>query len=110
MPNSLANASRGPSGARRNADDLGGVRSEAPQGGSVQPRDESGANHANTNDHEFYLLSQVVIHDGKSVPYWPHPPAPSPHVERGSLSPRWSDSGPPMVPPLRRGTVHSLPW
>ena len=74
MPNSPANASRGPLGARRHADDLGGVRSEAPQGSRVQAGDESGANHANTNDHEstssarlFYTTAKVyrtVIHTG----------------------------------------------
>ena len=33
----------------------------------------------------------------------PHPPAPSPHGGEGEYG-GGGDSGPPMVPPLRRGT------
>ena len=81
-----------PLGARGNADDLGGVRSEAPQGGGVQAGDESGANHANTNDHESPSSGRMLDTMGRVyrtglTPRASPPGPPLHHVERGSRFP-----------------------
>ena len=88
--------------ARRNADDLGRVRSEAPQGGSVQPRNESGANHANTNDHEFTSSARLLYTMARvyRTGLTPRPPL---HMWRGGVCHHAGQTPAPLWSPRSAG-------